>query len=117
MNKIPQSHRGILDKRAFAHLATVDPDGTPQVTPVWIEYDGEHFLVNSQKGRRKDRNMRKQGQVALSIQDPDDPYRYLGVQGRVVEISEDGAEQHIHKLSRKYNGHDYKNLKPGDVRV
>lgn len=117
MTTIPESHRPILDKRAFAHVATVDADGAPQVTPVWIDYDGEHILVNSQKGRKKDRNMRKRAQVGISILDPDDPYRYLGVQGQVVEITEEGAEAHIHHLARKYTGHDYSNLKPGDVRV
>jgi PPOX class probable F420-dependent enzyme len=117
MIKIPESHREILEKRSFAHIATVDANGMPQVTPVWIDYDGEYILVNSQQGRKKDRNMRKRSQVALSILDPDDSYRYLGIQGRVVDITEEGAEAHIHKLSRKYTGHDYRNLKPGDQRV
>ncbi|RIK34750.1 MAG: PPOX class F420-dependent oxidoreductase [Chloroflexi bacterium] len=117
MTQIPQSHRDILEKRSFAHVATVDADGAPQVTPVWIDYDGKHLLVNSQRGRKKDRNMRERAEVGISIQDPDNPYRYLGVQGRVAEITEEGAEAHIHKLSRKYNGRDYENLRPGDVRV
>jgi PPOX class probable F420-dependent enzyme len=117
MTQIPHSHRDILEKRSFAHVATVDADGAPQVTPVWIDYDGEHLLVNSQRGRKKDRNMRERAEVGISILDPDNPYRYLGVQGQVVEITEEGAEAHIHKLSRKYNGRDYENLKPGDVRV
>lgn len=117
MTQIPQSHRDILEKRSFAHVATVDADGAPQVTPVWIDFDGEHLLINSQRGRKKDRNMRERAEVGISILDPDNPYRYLGVQGEVVEITEEGAEAHIHKLSRKYNGHDYKNLRPGDVRV
>jgi PPOX class probable F420-dependent enzyme len=117
MTQIPQSHRDILEKRSFAHVATVDADGAPQVTPVWIDYDGEHLLVNSQRGRKKDRNMRERAEVGISILDPDNPYRYLGVQGEVVAITEEGAEAHIHKLSRKYNGRDYESLKPGDVRV
>jgi len=117
MTTIPETHRDILDKRSFAHVATVNDKGMPQVTPVWIDYDGQHVLVNSQKGRKKDRNLRQQGQIALSIQDPDNPYRYLGLQGQVVEITEEGAEAHIHKLSHKYTGQDYTGLKPGDVRV
>lgn len=117
MTKIPASHMGIVDKRSFAHVATVNDNGVPQVTPVWVDHDGDYILINSQKGRKKDRNMRQNAQVALSIQDPDDPYRYLGIQGRVVAITEEGAEAHIHQLSRKYHGHDYRNLKPGDVRV
>jgi PPOX class probable F420-dependent enzyme len=117
MKPIPDSHRDLLEKRAFANVATVDADGTPQVTPIWIDYDGHYLLVNSQKGRKKDRNMRERGQVAVSILDPDNPYRYLGIQGRVSEITEEGAEAHIHKLSHKYEGRDYGNLNPGDVRV
>ncbi len=117
MTNIPESHRDIFAKRSFAHVATVDADGMPQVTPVWIDYDGHYLLVNSQEGRKKDRNLRARGQVAMSILDPDDPYRYIGIQGKVVEITTDGAEAHIHQLSRKYNGYDYRNLRPGDVRV
>jgi PPOX class probable F420-dependent enzyme len=117
MTSIPESHRDILDKRSFAHIATVNSKGTPQVTPVWIDYDGNHILVNSQRGRKKDRNLRERAEVGISIQDPDDPYRYLGIQGQVVDITEEGAEAHIHKLSQKYHGYDYRGLKPGDVRV
>jgi PPOX class probable F420-dependent enzyme len=117
MVQIPRSHQDILEKRSFAHVATVDDDGMPQVTPVWIDYDGSHLLINSQRGRKKDRNLRKRRQVGVSIQDPDDAYRYLGVQGEVTEITEEGAEAHIHKLSHKYKGQDYPSLKPGDVRV
>jgi PPOX class probable F420-dependent enzyme len=117
MVTIPASHRDILEKRSFAHVATVDANGMPQVTPVWVDVEGDTILINSQKGRKKDRNMRKRAQIALSVQDPDDPYRYLGIQGRVAAISEEGGEAHIHKLSRKYRGHDYTGLKPGDVRV
>jgi PPOX class probable F420-dependent enzyme len=117
MVQLPKSHQDILKKRAFAHMATVDDDGTPQVTPVWIDYDGSYLLINSQRGRKKDRNLRKRRQVGISIQDPDNAYRYLGVQGEVAEITEEGAEAHIHKLSNKYTGRDYSNLKPGDVRV
>ncbi len=117
MSQIPASHRDILEKRSFAHVATVDQDGTPQVTPVWVDVDGDYILINSQKGRKKDRNLRERGEVGISVQDPDNPYRYLGIQGKVVEITEEGAEAHIHKLSHKYNGQDYTGLRPGDVRV
>ena len=117
MTPIPESHRAILDKRSFAHIATVDSNGMPQVTPVWIDHEGDYILVNSQRGRKKDRNLRQSALVGLSIQDPDDPYRYLGIQGRVVDITEEGAEAHIHKLSQKYRGKPYGPLKPGDVRV
>ncbi len=116
MAQIPASHRDVFDKRAFAHVATVDADGQPQVTPVWVEYDGEHVLINSAKGRKKDRNLRARPEVALSVQDPDNGYRYVGVQGKIVEITEAGGYDHINKLSHKYTGQDYpKN--PGEVRV
>jgi PPOX class probable F420-dependent enzyme len=106
VTQIPDSHRDIFEKKSFAHFATIDDDA-PQVTPVWVEYDGEHILINSAKGRKKDRNVRDNPEVAVSVQDPDNAYRYVGVQGKVVEITEEGAVDHIHKLSHKYNGRDY----------
>ena len=117
MTAIPASHEDILYKKGFAQIATVDEDGAPQVTPVWFDYDGEYVLINSAKGRKKDRNMRARPQVAISIQDPDDPYRYLGIQGEVVEITEEGAAAHIHALAHKYWGRDFHVLTPDQVRV
>src|SRR6185436_17340728 len=103
---IPEKYLDLFQKKAFAHLATLNEDGTPQVTPVWVDYDGKHVLVNSARGRRKDKNMERNGAVALSLQDPDNPYRYLEVRGRVEEITEDGADQHIDKMAKKYMGVD-----------
>ncbi len=117
MVQIPESHRDIFDKRSFAHVATVNSDGKPQVSPVWIEYDGTHILVNTARGRKKDRNMSDNPQIAISVQDPDNPYRYVGVQGHIEEVTETGAGEHINKLSRKYKGVDYPPLKPGETRV
>jgi len=115
---IPQEFRDLLTKKAFAHLATIMPDGSPQVTPVWIDFDGGHVRVNSAKGRIKDKNMRRNGRVALAIQDPDNPYRYLAVRGRVEEITEAGADAHIDSLAKKYLGQDrYPHRQPGEVRV
>lgn len=115
---IPEAFLDLFQKKAFAHLATLMPDGTPQVTPVWCEFENDHVLVNSAKGRRKDKNMRERPSVSLSIQDPDNPYRYLEVRGKVVEITEDGAEARIDRLAKKYLGLDrYPNLQPGEVRV
>ena len=116
MATIPASHVDILNKKSFAHVATVNAHGIPQVTPVWIDYDGEYILMNSARGRKKDRNLRESPRIALSILDPDDPYRYLGVQGEVVEITEEGGAEHIDKLSRKYRGRAY-SLPAGQVRV
>lgn len=116
MVKIPETHQDILAKRSFAHVATVSDNDMPQVTPVWVEYDGDHVLINSAKGRKKDQNLRTHPKVALSIQDPDNPYRYIGLQGAIVDITEEGGYDHINKLSHKYRGQDYpKN--PGEVRV
>ena len=115
---IPKKYLDLFDKKAFAHLATIMPDGSPHVTPVWVDYDGEHVRFNSARGRVKDKNVRSNSQVALSIQDPDNPYRYLQVRGRVVEITETGADDHIDKLSQKYTGKAvYKKGSPSEVRV
>jgi PPOX class probable F420-dependent enzyme len=118
MSSIPDEYLDLFEKKAFASLATMMPDGTPQVTPVWVDYDGQYVLVNSARGRQKDRNMERDPHVALCIQDPDDPYRYIQVRGRVVEITTQGADAHIDKLAHKYTGREkYGNKKPGEVRV
>jgi len=118
MAAIPQQYMDLFQKKAFAHLATVNPDGTPQVTPVWVDYDGTHIRINSAKGRVKDKNLRRNPKVALSIMDPDNPYRYLRVSGRVVEVTEQGADQHIDGLAKKFLGKDrYPWRGPGEVRV
>jgi PPOX class probable F420-dependent enzyme len=115
--KIPQEYLDLLQKPAFAHLATIMPDGSPQVTPIWIDFDGTYLLVNSVKGRVKDKNMVARPQVAVEIADPDNPYRYLAIRGRVVEITEDGADAHIDKLNKKYRGVDvYPNHTPSETR-
>ena len=93
-------------------------DGTPQVTPVWVDYDGTHIRFNTARGRVKDRNLKKNPQVALSIQDPDNPYRYVQVRGRVTEMTENGADAHIDALAKKYMGLDeYPMHQPGVSRV
>ena len=115
---IPESFKDLFTKVAFAHLATCMADGSPQVTPVWVDYDGSHVRVNSAKGRLKDKNMRRDKRVALSIQDPENAYRYIAVRGEVVEITEQGADAHIDALAKKYLGKDrYPFRGPGEVRV
>src|SRR5512140_1812546 len=83
--EIPEKYRDLFKKPAFCSLATLMPDGNPQVTPVWCDWDGRHVIVNTAKGRVKDRNMRQNRQVALAVVDPENPYRYLEVRGRVDE--------------------------------
>jgi PPOX class probable F420-dependent enzyme len=113
------AYRDLLtDKKAFAHLATIMPDGSPQVTPVWFDYVDGVIRVNSARGRVKDRNMKQGAAVALSILDPDDAYRYLQVRGKIRKVTEDGAVAHIDSLAKKYIDKDkYPWSKPGDVRV
>jgi len=117
---IPASHADLLQttKPAFAQLATVNSDGTPQVTPVWVDYDGTHVLVNTARGRVKARNLERNPRVALAISDPENPYRYVGIQGRVVEMTEKGGDAHIDKMAKKYlNKDSYPFRQPGEVRV
>ncbi len=118
MAAIPEQYRDLFQKKAFAHLATIGADGAPQVTPVWCDFDGTHVRFNTAKGRVKDRNLRRDPKVALAIQDPENPYRYIQVRGRVVEIREQGADAHIDSLAKKYIGQDkYPWRKAGEVRV
>jgi PPOX class probable F420-dependent enzyme len=116
---IPESHQDLLrsNVKAFASIATIMKDGTPQVTPVWFDWDGKDILVNSAAGRLKDRNMRANPNVALSIVDPTNPYRYIQIRGKVTEITTEGAIDHIEKLSQKYTGHRYFEGEPTQVRV
>jgi len=115
---IPQSHLDLFTKKAFAHLATLMADGKPQTTPVWVDYDGERVVINTAEGRQKDKNMQRDGRVALSISDPDNPYRYLEVRGRVSERTHQGADLHIDAMALKYLGQaKYPYRRPGEVRV
>jgi PPOX class probable F420-dependent enzyme len=114
---IPDEFLDLFHKRAFGHLATVMPDGSPQVSPLWVDFDGVYLIVNSEKGRQKDRNMRRDARVAIEVQDPENPYRFLLVRGKVVEITEKGAEESIDTLAVKYTGEKYKYKNPDSPRV
>jgi len=116
--KIPESHRDLFGKKAFAHLATLMPGGGPQVTPVWVDYDGRYVLINTAEKRQKDKNLQRDPRVSISILDPDNPYRYLEVRGRVAERTLTGADQHIDAMAKKYLGKEkYPYRQPGEVRV
>lgn len=118
MAAIPEKYLDLFQKRTFGQLATLMPDGSPQVSPVWVDYDGRHILINSAKGRVKDKNMRRDPRVGLDLVDPANPYRHMSVRGRVVDITEQGADTHIDKLAKKYLGQDkYPNRRPGEMRV
>jgi PPOX class probable F420-dependent enzyme len=115
---IPESHVDLFSKKAFAHLVTLMPSGAPQVTPVWVDYDGHHVLINTAEGRQKDKNLQRDPRVAFSILDPENPYRYLEVRGRIAERSLKGADQHIDAMAKKYLGKDkYPFRQPSEVRV
>ncbi len=119
MKNIPEEYQYLLkdETKAYAVLATIMPDGSPQATPVWFSTDGEHILINTLKGRVKERNMRANPHVALTIIDPDDWLQFLQVRGQVVEITEEGGRAHINFLCKKYTGDDEFWGPPDDVRV
>jgi PPOX class probable F420-dependent enzyme len=108
--RFPDSYNDLLAKtsKALLYLATLNPDGTPQVTPVWFDTDGEHILINTNEDRVKDRNMKARGHVAMVIQDPNDPYRYLGIRGEVMGFTREGADEHIAMLSLRYENKPWK---------
>ncbi len=116
--QIPEQFLDLTRKPAFANLATLFKDGSPHVTPVWFDYDGRFVRINSAEGRVKDRNMRNDPRVALSVMDPQNPYRYLEIRGRVTEITREGADAHIDALAKKYLNVDaYPHRSPSEVRV
>ena len=116
---VPEKFLPVLtEKKALAHIATLMPDGSPQVTPVWFLYENGKFIVNTARGRVKDRNMTRNAKVALSIVDPDNAYAHLAVRGTIVRATEEGAAANIDVLAKKYLGQDkYPFGQPGEVRV
>lgn len=114
---IPGNYLDLFTRLAFGHLATLMPDGSPQLSPLWVDYDGKYLLINSARDRVKDKNMRRDGRVAIEVQDPADPYRYILIRGNVVEITEEGADAHIDKLALKYTGKLFQGRIPCQVRV
>lgn len=116
---IPQAYLDLVrdDVRAFAFLATTMDDGSPQVTPLWFDMEGERLRINTARGRVKERNMRLRSKVALAVMEGSHPYRYLQIRGRVVECREQGAVEHIRRLSLKYRGTADFEIPAGQVRV
>ncbi|MFB6171228.1 MAG: PPOX class F420-dependent oxidoreductase [Haloarculaceae archaeon] len=108
MGSIPDDFLDLFEKKTFAHLATLYPDGSPQVTPVWVDYDADadRVLVNTERDRRKEKNVREDPRVAVSMTDPDNPYRMLQVRGEVEAITTEGAREHIDELAHRYMGED-----------
>jgi PPOX class probable F420-dependent enzyme len=110
--------RKLITDKNFGHIATINKDGSPQVSPVWIELDGNLLVVNSEQKRRKVRNLRRDPRVAVSIQNAENPYQYIEIRGRAVEITDAGGFEGIDRLSAKYNNQPkYPGNAPGDVRI
>jgi len=106
MKRIPDTHADVLEKPSFAHFSTLMDDGSPHTAPVWVDMDGGLIVVNSAEGRLKDRNVRRDPRVAISLTDPENPYRSLAIRGKVVKITNEGADAHIDALAKKYMGVD-----------
>ena len=119
MATVPDKYSDLFkfDKKAFAYLALVMKDGAPQVTPLWFDYDGKDIIINTARGRVKDKILRRHPTVAMVIQDPNDPYRYVQLRGRVVEETEEGGYDMISHLNQKYHGSPDYPKRPGEVRV
>lgn len=118
MKDFPEEYLDLLkdETRAYLFLATQMADGSPQVTPVWFDVEGDYIRINTNEGRVKDRNMKARPTVAMVIQDPADPYRYLGVRGEVSEYVREGADEHINRLALKYDGEPWK-YREGQKRI
>ena len=118
MATFPDQYLDLFQKKAFGAFTTLMPDGSPQTTPVWVDYRNGQIWVNSAVGRQKDKNVRRDPRVALAVMDPDNPYRYVEVRGRVKDITQSGADQHIDEMAKKYLGQDkYPFRQPGEQRV
>ena len=120
MAAVPEEFHDLFEKETFAHVATLMDDGTPQVTPVWVDYDADagHVLVNTARGRLKERNLSRDPRVGVSLIDPDDPYRFVSVRGEVAEFREEGAVEHIDELARRYmDVEEYPNKDAAETRV
>ena len=118
MVAIPESHLDILKGKNFAHVATLMKNGAPQVTPIWVDFDGTHVVLNTAEGRQKVRNLDRDGRIAISVHDQENPYRYIQIRGEVTGHSTNGADAHIDKLAKKYMNLDaYPYRNPAEQRV
>jgi PPOX class probable F420-dependent enzyme len=114
----PEKYLDLFQKKSFGALTTLMPDGSPQTTPVWVDYKNGELWVNSALGRQKDKNVRRDPRVCVAIIDADNPYRYVEVRGKVKEITQSGADEHINAMAKKYLGQDvYPFRQPGEQRV
>jgi PPOX class probable F420-dependent enzyme len=115
---LPDVNQDLLTQAVVAHLATARPDGQLQSTPTWYEWDGTHLKISTTRARQKVRNIQHDPHVALSIADPDNPYRYIEIRGVVDKVEDDPDREFIDHLSERYMGQrPYPDHQPGDERV
>ncbi|MGI8309568.1 PPOX class F420-dependent oxidoreductase [Saccharopolyspora hattusasensis] len=118
MSAIPQDRQDILNKRAFGHVATIGPHGEPQSSPVWIDWDGQYLKFSQTKTRQKYRNLKREPRISVSVHDPDEPYRYVEVRGKVTKIEDDPGNAFLNKMAKKYlDENEYPWPQPGEERV
>lgn len=116
--QLSEKARALLDRPVIATLATIGPDGASQVTPLWVDREGDDLLINTAQGRAKQRNIERDPRVAVSVIDPEDAYNVVVVKGLVTDVTKEGADQHIDKLAKKYLGVDeYPARQPGEIRL
>jgi PPOX class probable F420-dependent enzyme len=116
--KLSQAAKNLLEQPFICHFVTLNPDGSPQVTPVWVDHDGDQILINTAEGRKKPRNLQRDKRVAVEVVDPNDAYRVLSLTGHVAAMEHEGADAHIDRLAKKYLGADtYPFRNPQEQRV
>ncbi|WP_148687292.1 PPOX class F420-dependent oxidoreductase [Candidatus Nitrosocosmicus hydrocola] len=117
-HELTDSAIGLLKGKNIAFVASLMKDGGPQITPVWIDYDGQYIMINTAEGRIKQKNFQRDPRVAISIIDPTNPYNTVSIRGTVTEQVLEGADDHIDKMAKKYLGVDkYPFRSPGEKRV
>ena len=115
---IPEGYEDLLESTALVHVATIGPHGEPQNNPVWFGWDGDHVMFSQTKARQKYRNLQRDSRIAFSMVDPENPYRYLEIRGKVVRVEEDPDLDFINSMAHKYLGLEkYPYHQPGDERV
>jgi PPOX class probable F420-dependent enzyme len=115
---LSEKARALIARPVLASLATLNPDGSPQITPLWVDLDGDVVVFNTAQGRKKARNLERDSRVAVTVIDPDDQYNVVAFQGTVSDLTTDGADAHIDALAKKYLGVDtYPMRREGEVRI
>jgi PPOX class probable F420-dependent enzyme len=118
MKPLPDQVKQLIEDKSYAHVATLMPDGSPQVTQTWVDHDGDTIIINSNEGSQKHKNVLRNPKISMDISDPGNSYRVAMIRGRVSEVTFDGAEDHVDRLAKKYLGQDkYPMRRPGVRRV